>query len=171
MPEFKREEVHARFADARRRLDEAGVLEELSDPRGWDSGGVGSRSEEYFRLGIACPLLEGGACSIYAERPLVRRQYMVVTPPEWCSDPKGNKIQVPQLPFDSWETLARTAGEGPEVLNLWVPLVLAPKWPRSHPEPAPTFTGPELIQRLFAELTGKQIPSPPSQEPSCPPPV
>ena len=78
---------------------------------------------------------------------------------------------MPQLSFDSWETLARTAGEGPEVLNLWVPLVLAPEWARSHPEPAPTFTGPELIQRLFAELTGEQIPSPPPQEPSCPPPV
>ena len=171
MPAPRREEVHARFAHARRRLEEAGVLEDLANPRIWDGGGVGSRSEEYFHLGIACPLLEGGACSIYADRPLICRQYMVVTPAEWCSDPKANKIQVPQLPFDSWETLARTAGEGPEGRNPWIPLVLAPEWARANPEPAPIYTGPELIQRLFAELTGKQIPSPPSQEPSCPPPV
>ena len=81
LPEPRRSDIRARFAEARRKLDEAGLLEKLLHPEtvGDELRAVGM---EYFRLGIACPFLEAESCSIYPDRPIACREYLVTSPAE-----------------------------------------------------------------------------------------
>jgi len=89
LPEPRRGQIKARFAAAVARLREAGLLEPLSD--GGDP--LLHRSEEaYFRLGIPCPFLENGNCSIYEARPSRCREYLVFTPASHCDDPYRNAV-------------------------------------------------------------------------------
>jgi Fe-S-cluster containining protein len=168
MPEPQRSAIRARFASARIRLEEEGLLADLHNPSAWNEATPPPRTDDYFHLGIPCPFLEDEACSIYPERPLVCREYMVVSPPERCTDPRSREVLVVKLPFDTWRALARTANPEPGRPVRWVPLILAPEWADAHPESPPTQTGTDLVRRLFAELTGKEIPAPPGQEPPCP---
>ena len=90
LPEPRRSAVRERFAEALRRLEEAGLLETLRRP---ESLGPDDRSPlgmAYFRLGIPCPFLEQESCSIHADRPLACREYLVTSPAENCaqSDPR-----------------------------------------------------------------------------------
>ena len=48
----------------------------------------------YFALGIPCPFLEAESCSIYTERPLVCREFLVSSPPENCAAPTAETVQV-----------------------------------------------------------------------------
>lgn len=169
-PEPRRKEILDRFAAARERLREAGMLDELENPPNPGENDPQRRGYDYFQLGIACPFLENESCSIYAERPLVCREYVVTSSPERCRDPRPREVVVPMLPFNTWHALARTASPDPDRPILWLPLILAPQWVEAHPEPPPTQTGPELVRRLFAELTGKEIPPVPLEKP-CPPPA
>src|SRR5205823_11435404 len=52
LPEARRAEVRARFAAARRRLGEAGILEQLLHPEAWPDGENREFGLEYFRRGI-----------------------------------------------------------------------------------------------------------------------
>ena len=42
-------------------------------------------SLRYFALGLACPLLEEGLCSVHPDRPLACREYLVASDPAHCS--------------------------------------------------------------------------------------
>lgn len=90
----RQEHVRARFAETRRALDEAGVLERIHEieARGRRAREPDKHEDprvvslDYFRVGTDCPFLEEGACSIYEDRPLRCREYVVVTPAAWCGD-------------------------------------------------------------------------------------
>ncbi len=49
--------------------------------------------EEYFALGIPCPFLEDGCCSIYKDRPFMCREYHVKSLPSLCMQPYKNDIE------------------------------------------------------------------------------
>ena len=61
--EPRRSQVRARFEDARKRLEDAGLLEKLLEPERW----FREFGLEYFRQRIPCPFLEDASCSIYAD--------------------------------------------------------------------------------------------------------
>ena len=46
----------------------------------------------------------------------------------------------------------RQPAEEGEVLERWVPLVLALAWAETHPEDTPAQTGPELLRELLGAL-------------------
>jgi Fe-S-cluster containining protein len=94
LPGERQAAVRARFADALRRLEAAGLLDP-AEPRGGRAllaADVAGRSEtirevarRYFHQGIACPFLEDESCGVYEHRPLVCREYNVTSPAEQCS--------------------------------------------------------------------------------------
>ncbi len=70
---------------------------------------------DYHRLGIACPFLEDEKCSIYGERPLACRQYIVTSHPRHCADPSGGAVTRVSLTLNVFQALARTeVNEGEE---------------------------------------------------------
>jgi Fe-S-cluster containining protein len=159
MPEPRRAEVRRRFAEARRRLDEAGLLERLERRAEWPADAARDVGLEYFRLGIACPFLENESCSIYADRPITCREYLVTSPAENCARPTADGIRLVPLASKVWAAVARFDPTPPGARYLrWVPLILAPSWVEAHPEEPVLRPGPEWLRELIGRLSGQQAP-------------
>jgi Fe-S-cluster containining protein len=178
LPEPRRSQVRARFAEARRRLDAAGLLETLLRRAEWQQGDHRAVGDAYFRQGIPCPFLEEESCSIYEDRPIACREYLVTSPAENCARPSAETVRCVKMPLQVWASLARLdpLPEGARSIR-WVPLSLAPEWADAHADEAPPRPGPELLRELFAHLTrNPNVPAPPpgppvpgTEGPPCPP--
>ena len=157
LPEPRRSEIRERFAEARRRVEQSGLLEKLLRPEQWSDDEVRSLGLSYFFQGIACPFLEEESCSIYSDRPISCREYMVTSPAENCSQPSAETIDQVQLPFKIWPALARFDKVAPLGRFIrWVPLILAPEWADAHPAEPPERPGMELLRELFEHLSGSK---------------
>jgi Fe-S-cluster containining protein len=159
LPEPRRTEIRGRFARARRQLEEAGLLEKLLHPDRWAEGegmGVGM---SYFDQGIPCPFLEEESCSIYEERPLVCREYLVTSPAEHCARPRAETVKRLKMPLKVWTAVAAfdEVPAGARYIR-WVPLILAPEWAEAHAEEPPARPGPEVLRAFFERLTGGRRP-------------
>ena len=155
LPEPRRQEVRARFARARERLAEAGLLAELESREGFVQDEITPFGLAYFRLGIPCPFLEEESCSVHADRPIICREYLVTSPALNCSDPKPGTIDQVELPGKVWTALARAGSTGPPARFIpWVPLVLAPDWASAHPDASEPRPVEELVRSVFTELAG-----------------
>ncbi|MBV9123365.1 MAG: methyltransferase regulatory domain-containing protein, partial [Planctomycetes bacterium] len=168
LPEPRRSEILQRFAAARRRLEKAGLLDKLLHPDQWNAEDNQSFGPSYFYQGIACPFLEDESCSIYPDRPLICREFLVSSPAENCSRPDPATIRRLPIPLRFWTALAQLDPVAPGARFLrWVPLILAPEWAASHPEEPPPRPGPELLQEVFNNLVpAKDSPGPASEQPS-----
>jgi len=154
LPEPRRSAIRSRFAEAHRRLEEAGMLEELRHPEHWTDGQGRSLGLQYFRQGIPCPFLEEESCSIYADRPLACREYLVTSPAEHCASPTAVTVQCVKLPLKVWTAVARFDPVPPSVRCIrWVPLILAPAWAPAHSDEPTARPGPEVLRELFDHLT------------------
>jgi Fe-S-cluster containining protein len=133
MPEDRQARVRARFAEAETRLREAGLWDRLAE------GGRMLPSEHvplvqnYFHLGVACPFLEDEACSIYPDRPLICREYLVVSPSIHCERLERKQIKRLAAPQTSRALHVMDGAHDPENYNVF-PLVAALDWLRRHPE-------------------------------------
>jgi Fe-S-cluster containining protein len=164
LPEPRRSEIRSRFAAARHRLETAGLLEKLRRPsHQWEASESVSFGLRYFAQGIPCPFLEDGSCSIYADRPIVCREYLVTSPAENCAQPTAQTIKGVPLPLKVWTAIARfdKVPEGQHFIR-WVPLILAPEWAEAHPEEPNPRPGQELLQELFEHIkqTGRALTEP-----------
>jgi Fe-S-cluster containining protein len=153
LPEPRRSAVRARFAEASERLERAGLLETLRAAEVWTEAEYAARVAHYFRQGIPCPFLEDESCSIYEERPIACREYLVTSPPEYCARVGSEGVRRVKLPVRVANAVARwQASPGEHFLESWVPLVLAPEWAEAHPEDPPQEPGPELLRELLDRL-------------------
>lgn len=92
LPDRQRERVTGRFRAGLDRLEAAGLMPDLyaaftRKPR--DFHRLTELQAAYWELAIPCPFLDDGACGVYAERPLICRQYAMTTPPAACRTPFG----------------------------------------------------------------------------------
>ena len=156
LPEPRRSQVKARFAEALLRLDAAGLLAPLRARADWDNARRREIGLAYFRQGVPCPFLEDESCSIHPERPLACREYLVTSPPEHCADPKVNQVEGVKLPASVWPAVARLDPVEPGARSIrWVPLILALEWTEAHPDEPPGQPAAELVRRLFDNITRK----------------
>jgi Fe-S-cluster containining protein len=155
LPEPRRSVIRGRFAEARRLLQASGLLEKLVQRDQWGEGDGRTIGMEYFSQAVACPFLEEESCSIYADRPVACREYLVTSPAENCARPSAETVRMVPLPLKVWTALARFDEVPPDARFIrWVPLILAPEWAAAHPEEPPARRGPELLRQLFDLLTG-----------------
>jgi len=118
LPEPKRGEVKARFAEAVRRLEAAG-LGPLLRASGRPGGPTGrALGVAYFAAGIACPFLVEESCSIHADRPTACREYLVTSPAAECARPTEEAVHVVPIPVS-------VAGAARAMEGSAMPLVLA----------------------------------------------
>lgn len=151
MEEPRRATVLARFAAAEGRVREAGLFDRLMHPERFTKAELAPTPMEYFRLGIACPFLEEESCSIYEERPLVCREYLVTSPPEYCSSP-DERVAAVRMPLKSSEAAARLDGtEGVRFVKR-VPLTLALRFAAENREAEGARTGPESLGEFLTNL-------------------
>lgn len=139
MPRERRREVTKRFEKAVRRLEqvglrdprrpraEAALVSTKTDPtEAWEDA-----SRRYFDAKIPCPMLEDGACGIYAERPLVCREYLVTSPAELCATLSDDVRPTPR-PARMHEVLTATTNEILGRSDVGMPLPFALDWAAAH---------------------------------------
>ena len=159
LPEPRRSEVLARFADARGRLDAAGLLDDLRRAGSLTPGRVDALTGAYFGLKIPCPFLEAESCSIYDERPVTCREYLVTSDPAHCAEGRADRVVRVQLPLKTFNALARWGVSPAEhFLERFVPLILAPEWAEAHPQGPPPRPGGELFREFVGLLEGQARP-------------
>lgn len=156
LPEPRRSVVRERFAAARRRVEEAGLIDALSAPDRADRERIDSLIREYFRLGIPCPFLEDESCSIHLVRPASCREYLVTTPAENCAafDPAGiRRVPVAVRMSKGLRVFDADGGTTP---NHWIPLILAPEWADAHPEEPEARPGTDLLKAVLDRATNSR---------------
>jgi len=156
MPEPRRSEIRARFDVGRQRLERSGLIEKLLAPDRLKPEERTSFALDYFLQGIMCPFLEKEACSIYTERPIPCREYLVVSPAENCARPSPETVKCLKIPAEvsqaiRWFNPERSPGR-------WVALILALEWAEAHADKSPPRPGTELVHELLGRLVGKEIP-------------
>lgn len=109
-------------------------------------------SQWYVELGLTCPFLEGGACSIYPVRPLVCREYLSQSS-NACASGEGNGGLKP--PVSVAEAVAQLNVElepaWPEAIAFPVAMVWA-----SGPDVCPKRYSSVLLLSRLAELLRQQ---------------
>lgn len=164
LPEPRRAQVRARFAEGLKSLEEAGLLNKLRAREHWDPDGaeLDRTGLEYFRLGISCPFLEEESCSIHPDRPVTCREYLVTSPAEHCARPTRENINTVRIPLKVWPALAKFDHMTPGGRFVrWVPLILILDWALENPDEPPPRPGGELLKEMIEHLTGQSLPAPP----------
>ncbi|MGA2496956.1 MAG: YkgJ family cysteine cluster protein [Tepidisphaeraceae bacterium] len=158
MPEPRRALIQERFAYIVRKLQAKGMAEKLREPGRHGEQEIDELSDQYFSLQMACPFLEEESCSIYPDRPIICREYLVTSDPEFCKNPTKETIQ--PLPIAARASAALMhLDDAPEKPYLqWIPLTLALEWAEKNPEPPPR-AGTDLLGQ-FLECLGKDPESP-----------
>lgn len=164
-PEPRRSKVLARFAEARRRLEEAGLLEMLLRPEAFSDDQLRPIGLNYFGQGIPCPFLENESCSIYEERPIACREYLVTSPAEHCAKPSPESVHCVKLAAKVSRAVYRIGHDPPRRSIRWVPLILALEWAEDHPDDLPPRPGQDWLREFFEHLTGRTIPAPTAADP------
>jgi len=126
LPPGQRRHVIAAFAAAVARLRETGLFDIYMGKREEISREAARETaQRYFNLKIACPFLVDDACSIYAERPFVCRQYLVTSAPALCADPLNAPVAPVPMPVRFASAMLATAEATLGTPQYTVPLVLA----------------------------------------------
>lgn len=156
MPEPRRTVVRERFTTAKRQFEQAGLLKKLKHSDRWTDQEYGEMVGAYFAVGVPCPFLEDGSCSIYEERPITCREYLVTSPPENCAEIGSEGVRRVRLPLRVFNAVARwQVPPLQHIVERWIPLILAPDWAELHPQEPPPKDGPELLRELLEHLSGK----------------
>jgi len=149
-PAERRETILARFAEARARLSAAGFGER-------SLAGAGRAEMErlgvdYFRLGIPCPFLEDEACSIHAHRPSACREFLAVSPAEYCSDPGSRPVRNVPMAASMTDALSRLCASVLGGEPTTIPLTLALDWAAAHREEGRQRFDALLLMSAFFEI-------------------
>jgi len=152
MDEARREKVKTRFEDALRKIAGAGMLDDLRRIAPLQDEARREIARRYFALGIACPFLENEACSIYENRPIRCREYLVTSPAEHCADPSPETVEVTPLrgaPLQALYTIgAGDSGTPPDLF----PMILLPEW--QGPSESAQLPAPKILQSFLTALGG-----------------
>lgn len=135
MPREQRRAVKKRFEKVVALMEKAGLIDREAPPGRAEllsaAAGVSAQwddaSRRYYEGKIACPFLEGGACSVYAERPMVCREYYVTTPVALCEALAKGIRSVPR-PVRMSEAVTDLTNEALGRDDMAIPLPLALEW-------------------------------------------
>lgn len=154
MPEERRTHVRQRFADAERRLAAIKPLDEMIvEMNGPDRYEF---AVAYFKYGVPCPFLEEGSCSIYLDRPLICREYLVYTPAERCAKVGEPGIGVVPVTRSS-KALFRMSTMHDKPTETRVPLSLAPYWAARNARKYQATNGSDWMLRFVMAMEQSDI--------------
>ena len=167
-PEDRREALRARFRAAAARLEESGLAAELRnaaadlarDPSLLDKDRTHALGLRYFALGVPCPFLEDERCTIHPVRPLRCREFLVVSPAEYCAHPEKQEVVTVKPSVLLSNTLRKWNTSGEPHPNELVILTMLDEWTAAHPaaEDRATRTVPELLQEFLGAFAGDSTP-------------
>ena len=160
LPREARIAMKRRFKEAALRLQDSGLLDKTMNYSALTEEETLALIHEYFRLGIACPFLEDESCSIHSHRPLICREYLVISPATHCADLDQNKIQRLEIPVSIADNFGAMDGVGKEGFDRYLPLIMALEWVERFPDDARFRPGPEWVKEFFEGMSKSNIPDP-----------
>jgi len=156
MPEPQRSETKERFNKTLAHFTEIGWIDRFENCANY------SESLEvfldYFKEGIQCPFLVDNACSIYYDRPLTCREYLVTNPAINCSNPTKENINLVNVPVRPSGNLFKFGQQKPLGGLNAIPLIMLLKWVEMNPDNFPEKTGEEWMTDFFQSITKGEIP-------------
>jgi len=155
LPATRQEELAARFHQALLKLSAAGLIDRIVDePWLAESESATNLSLDYFRQGIPCPFLEAESCSIHPFRPLVCREYLVTSSPEYCADPSTLQIDGVRLPLRFSRILNAIGAQVEQESRGWIPLLFLFAWMKSGARPGEAVAGigPEVLYEFVKRI-------------------
>jgi Fe-S-cluster containining protein len=158
MPEPQQSEVKERIKKALAHFTETGWIERFENCADYSNKESLEVFLDYFKEGVPCPFLVDEACSIYDDRPLMCREYLVTSPAENCSNPTKENINLVNLPVrPSGNLLELGQKKSLSELNV-IPLIMSLKWIETNPNNFPEKTGEEWMTDFFQSITKGKIP-------------
>ncbi|WP_447974832.1 YkgJ family cysteine cluster protein [Nitrospira sp. Kam-Ns4a] len=157
LPEARRRALRAKVAEARGRLDAAGLLGRLTavaeTDRQLQDEDLESLNRAYYALRLPCPFLEDEVCSIYEDRPAACRELVVTTPAEWCQDLLHHRVRPLPVAVRVSTALGLLWAEltgGPARL---IPLPVALDWAERHEaERSRRWPGSALFEKAMDKV-------------------
>lgn len=157
LPEARRAWMMNKLSDARARLQEAGLLVQLTDVAETTQPLTDEEMEpvnrEYYALRMPCPFLDNETCSIYEDRPAACRELLVTTPAELCQDMIKNQVRALPVPVRISTALGALWSElvgGPARL---IPLPIALEWAERHrTERNLVWKGAQLLEKALDKV-------------------
>ncbi len=159
-----RSELKERFEQAALRLKASGILNHAMNYHLLSEAEIEVMVKAYFDLGIACPFLDQESCSIYPFRPLICREYLVISSPDHCARLEEEQIKRLKFPVSVADTFSGMDGVGQKGQNKYIPLVMALGWTEKNQDEVQFRPGPKWVQSFFADLSGSEIPDPDSAQ-------
>lgn len=151
MPQERREWVKQRFRQAAGELRSAGMAEILLNPRRASGREQLDMGTEYYKLYLDCPFLENERCTVYDERPIVCREFLMTSPAENCRPLREPLERVP-ISVGANRGLFWLFREPGEMQAPWVALAMLMEWADRRPtRPAPE-PGHELVRRFVERM-------------------
>jgi len=157
MPEPQRSAVQARFAAAMDVFRNSGLIQDMFQrPRTEeDIPKFMAGLHAYFAKWHPCPFLENDRCSIYEERPLICREFMVSSPPENCSNIQGEGVERLVVPSRPSRALAMIASQQHESRDAVLPLIQILEWTSENRDLSEELFAPEWVAQFGAALQTK----------------
>ena len=157
MPEPRRSEVLARFAAAMDVFRDTGLLDNIfQSPRTEDDiTRIMAGLHAYYAKGHACPFLEQESCSIYEERPLICRQFLVTSPAENCSNIEGEGVERLPVPSRPSRALIMIASQENPSREAVLPLIQLVEWTDANRDLSEELFAPEWLAQFGAALQSK----------------
>jgi Fe-S-cluster containining protein len=157
MPEPQKSIVQERFALGMDVFRRAGLLTNMFQRVSGEEEeqSAMAKLDAYYATGVACPFLEEESCSIYEERPLICREFLVHSPAENCANIDGAGVErLPTLarPGDALILIASNPNEK-RVASM--PMIQILEWTSEHPNLAEANTGPEWMSLFVQTLQTK----------------
>ena len=162
LPVERQEVLRERFRVTLQQLGERGILEKMG-PELWTKQDDSQETFgiDYLNARVACPFLENESCSIHPIRPLICREYVVTTSPEFCRTPTPQNVNRINLPVKPSNGLFHLGSKVEKHGRGWIPLVFLMDWMRHEGKPGQAIkgTGPDVLMTFLQELSpnkGKQ---------------
>lgn len=153
MPEPRRSTIRARFASGMDFFRDTGVLEDMFQRVRGDEAARKAIAgiNAYHARGVACPFLEDESCTIYEERPLACREFLVTSPAENCASIEGDGVQRLPVLARPGDALILIASNPNETRVAVLPMIQILEWTEENPDHGARHGGPEWMG-LFAEM-------------------
>lgn len=123
LPAAHKKRIKKRFARNKNKLNSLRLLKDLKDPQK-----VRTLDKVYFHLGLECPFLESGICSIYHDRPFVCREYYVISSQELCRSPYTSPIKKIKIDLNIGALLSSFTARLLGLASTPVPHIIIPDW-------------------------------------------
>lgn len=146
-PEPRRSEVRQRFQQSAQQLFDSGWYQRFEFCRNEEE--LKALAFEYFEMGVVCPFLEDENCSVYNDRPIICREYLVSSPSELCWEPRNEAIERVALPHSAVPGAARMMQSGNLRRRNFMFLNFALHYAEQYPESQQEKTGEEWLAEFF----------------------